>query len=210
VVLMETVELFRMTSDEAPLRRGGGMQYASQALLRRRLFFPVLALGGLLLVAGCATDGARMHYDAGNTLLKQWKLMEAEKEFREAVRKKPNFAEAHFALGSTIYEQKERLPLVEREYREAIRLKPYYPVAVDHLASLLWSQKKYDEAIQVWREAVWAKPDWLYAIESLAASLDETPLKKRKEARQYWEKALKLEKNPVVIEHIKKRLAEQD
>ena len=36
---METVKFFRMTSDEAPLRRGGGMKYASQALPRRRLLF---------------------------------------------------------------------------------------------------------------------------------------------------------------------------
>jgi hypothetical protein len=43
VVLMETVTDLRMTSDEAPLRRGGGMKYASQALLRRRLLYPVLA-----------------------------------------------------------------------------------------------------------------------------------------------------------------------
>ena len=46
---METVKLFRMTSDEAPLRRGGGMKYALPALPRRRLLWPVLALGGLLL-----------------------------------------------------------------------------------------------------------------------------------------------------------------
>jgi len=51
VVLMESVTDLRMTSDEAPLRRGGGMQYAPLALPRRRLLFPVLAVGGLLLLA---------------------------------------------------------------------------------------------------------------------------------------------------------------
>ena len=38
-------------SDEAPLRWGGGMKYASQALPRRRLLWPVFALGGLLLLS---------------------------------------------------------------------------------------------------------------------------------------------------------------
>ena len=38
--MLESVTNFRMTSDEAPLRRGGGMKYASQALLRRRLLLP--------------------------------------------------------------------------------------------------------------------------------------------------------------------------
>ena len=58
MVLMETVKLFRMTSDEAPLRRGGGMRYALQALPRRRLLLPVLALGGMLLLSGLAQDTA--------------------------------------------------------------------------------------------------------------------------------------------------------
>ncbi len=40
----------RMTSDEAPLRRGGGMKYAPLALPRRRLLFPALALGGFLFL----------------------------------------------------------------------------------------------------------------------------------------------------------------
>jgi hypothetical protein len=38
--LLELMTGFRMTSDEAPLRRGGGMQYAPLALPRRRLFLP--------------------------------------------------------------------------------------------------------------------------------------------------------------------------
>jgi hypothetical protein len=44
VVLMETVTDLRMTSDEAPLRRGGGMQYAPLALPRESALRPVLNL----------------------------------------------------------------------------------------------------------------------------------------------------------------------
>ena len=44
VVLMESVRFLRMTSDEAPLRRGGGMKYASPALLRLPALRPVLNL----------------------------------------------------------------------------------------------------------------------------------------------------------------------
>ncbi len=54
MVPMVLVTDLRMTSDEAPLKRGGGMKYAPQALLRRRLLYPTLALGCLFL-AGCAT-----------------------------------------------------------------------------------------------------------------------------------------------------------
>ena len=62
--MLELVKGFRMTSDEAPLpalnliqrRWGGGMRYALPALPRRRLLWPVLALGGLLFLSalsGC-------------------------------------------------------------------------------------------------------------------------------------------------------------
>jgi hypothetical protein len=63
LVLMETVKFFRMTSDEAPLRRGGGMRYASLALPRRRLLLPVLALG-LLLFSGYHSAWAQTQPDS--------------------------------------------------------------------------------------------------------------------------------------------------
>jgi len=81
LVLMETVKDLRMTprtseggSDEAPLQGGGGKNSAPFALLRKpalrpvlnliqdlfqgRLLLPVLALGALLLLAGCAIAGS--------------------------------------------------------------------------------------------------------------------------------------------------------
>ena len=59
VVLMETVRFLRMTSDEAPLHGGGGMQYAPFALLQMpalnlfqgHLLLPVLALVSLFATA---------------------------------------------------------------------------------------------------------------------------------------------------------------
>ncbi len=65
MVLMETVRFLRMTSDEVPLRRGGGMKYAPQALLRRRLLLPVLALGSFMLVAVLPQGGRAQVRPAG-------------------------------------------------------------------------------------------------------------------------------------------------
>jgi len=186
------------------------MQYTLQALLRCRLVLPVLALGGMVLLLSCATNGARKHFDSGNSLLKQRKLSAAEKEFREAVKLKPDFAEAHFGLGFAIQEQEEYQQLAEPEYREAIRLKPNYPVAHYMLGCLLVVERRYDEAVQEYLEAIRLKPDYLWAIEELAKTLDGSPLMRRKEARPLWERALKLEKRPQAIADIKKRLAEPD
>jgi len=177
-------------------------------LFQGRLLWPVLALGGLLLLLSCATDGARRHYDTGNSLLKQRKLSAAVKEFREAVRLKPDYAEAHFGLGFAIQEQEEYQQFAEKEYREAIRLKPNYPEAHYMLGCLLVVERKYDVAVQEYREAIRLKPDYLWAIEELAKTLDGGPLMRRMEARPLWERALKLEKRPQAIEDIKKRLAE--
>jgi len=222
LVLMETVKFFRMTSDEAPLHGGGGKNNAPFALPQQpalnwfqgRLLLPVLALGGLFLLLSCATNGARRHYDAGNSLLKQGKLTAAQKEFREAVRLRPDFAEAHFALGIAIHDAEEYKHLAEPEYREAIRLKPNYPEAHYRLGCLLVEERKYDEAVQEYREAIRLKPDYLWAIEQLANTLDLFPMSERpgshKEARLLWERALKLTKDPKRRETIKQRLAEPD
>jgi Flp pilus assembly protein TadD len=165
------VDVLRMTSDEAPRRRGGGMKYAPLTSPRRRLLLPVLALGGLSLLLACATNGARKHFDSGNSLLKQRKLSAAEKEFREAVRLKPDFAEAHFGLGFAIDEQVEYKHLAEREYREAIRLKPNYPEAHYMLGCLLRAEFKNEGAIQELREAVRRDPDWARAHYDLGVLL---------------------------------------
>jgi tetratricopeptide (TPR) repeat protein len=175
LVLMETVKFFRMTSDEAPepalnLFQGGrGMRYALPALPRRRLLWAALALG-LLLLTGCATSGPKKHNALGNKYTDQARFMEAEKEYREAIRLKPDFAEAHHGLGLVLMVRDREGGL--NELREAIRL----------------------------------KPDFLMAIEDLARRLDR--LGRHREARPYWERALKLEKKPWVVDEIKKRLAE--
>jgi tetratricopeptide (TPR) repeat protein len=186
------------------------MKYALPALPRRRLLWPALALGVLSLFLACATNGARKHFDSGNSLLKQRKLSAAEKEFREAVRLKPDFAEAHFGLGFAIHEQEEYQHLAEPEYREAIRLKPDYPEAHYMLGCLLRVERKYDVAVQEYRKAIRLKPDYLWAIEELAKTLDGGPIMRRMEARPLWERALKLEKRSQAIADIKKRLAEPD
>jgi tetratricopeptide (TPR) repeat protein len=124
------------TLDEAPRKRGGGMKYTLQALSRRRLLFPALALGGLLLLAGCATSPYQKHTKRGYEYQKKLDYVAAVKEYREAVHLKPNDAKAHYNLAYTLEQQGQDLEWVYRkdgtkmydeaisEFREAIRLKP--------------------------------------------------------------------------------------
>jgi tetratricopeptide (TPR) repeat protein len=61
------------------------------------------------------------------------KQEEAEEEYREALRLKPDYAQAHNNLGGTLGKHEE----AEEEYREAIRLKPDYAKAHYNLAGTL-------------------------------------------------------------------------
>ena len=177
--MLELVKDLRMTSDEAPLpalnliqrRRGGGMKYASQALPRRRLIFPTLALGGLLILSGCATSAYKVHVSKGNDYLKEMNYPASEREFREAHRLNPKDAEMHCEFGNAL------------EF-----------------------QGKYEEAEKEYREAPQLKPGDAAILRALAYFLDRQG--RRKEARSFWEKALKVEKDPINRGMIQKRLAE--
>jgi Flp pilus assembly protein TadD len=81
-------------------------------------------------------------------------------------------------------------------------------VAYTNLGIALEKQGKNEEAIMAYRKAIELKLEKPFALENLAILLDAKGA--RKEAREYWERAEKLEKRPEWVERIKKRLAEKD
>jgi len=190
MVLMESVRFFRMTSDEAPLRRGGGKRYAPLALPRRRLLLPVLALAGALLLAGCTMKVQKevivledegkcreflrlhpsipaAHYALGVAVAKKGETDEAIKEFREAIRLNPDYAEAHYILGVALSDKGETDEAI-KEYRETIRSNPYYAEAHYNLGVALGKKGESDEAIKEYREAISLKPGYAVAHYNLA------------------------------------------
>jgi len=195
-----------MTLDEAPQERGGAMKYALQALLRRRLLLPVIALVGLLLLAGCATAPYMVHMKRGREFEDAQINLKAEREYREAVRLKPDYAEAHYRLGVVIWAYKRDEGVVE--IREAIRLKPDFTEAHESLGTCLFLQNKLEDAEKEYREVVRLRPTHVWALWWLGHVLDIEG--RRKEARQYWEKALKYTRDPNLSETFKQRLAEPD
>ena len=58
---------------------------------------------------------------------------EAIRQFQETLRRKPDYAEAHYNLGLALGKQGQTAAAI-RQYEEALRLKPDYPSARDHLA----------------------------------------------------------------------------
>jgi len=205
-----------MLSERASRSRtdGPGMKYAPLTLLRRRLLLPVLALGGLVILGSCATDGAKRHLRLGDELWNKGKEPSAIEEYQEAVRLKPNWAEAHFALGFA-HGMSGHGTEAEQEFRTVIRLKPKWADAYGNLGSALSWQGKYAEAEKEYREALVLGGRKASVLQGLANTLDH--LGRRKEARKYWEEALKLvkplpkgEEGVDSYEDIKARLAEPD
>ena len=113
----------------------------------------------------------------------------------------------HFAR-ATAYLQKGGLEEATWELRNAVLWCPDCAWAHYELGTALSSKEVTDEAVAEYRKAVQLDPAYLDALGRLAEALDAKG--ERKQARKYWERALKEEKSPEVAERIKKRLAEPD
>jgi tetratricopeptide (TPR) repeat protein len=94
----------------------------------------------------------------GSTLRAQGKLAEAVAAFKEAIRLKPDFPEAHYNLGLSLAAQK-KFPEAVAAYREALRLKPDLPQGHYNLGLSLAAQNKSAEAVAAFKEAIRLKPD---------------------------------------------------
>jgi len=148
-----------MTSDEAPLRWGGGMQYAPLALPRRRLLLPALALGGLLL-AGCATTKNT------SNIIKDIDYPAMERKSRAAVGEQPDDGFNHESLGYALWKQ-GKYEEAEKEYREAVRLlrdSTIKATANGRLAVVIANQGRFIEAEKVALQGVHLTPNnpWVH------------------------------------------------
>jgi Tfp pilus assembly protein PilF len=98
-------------------------------------------------------------------------LTEAIAAYQEAIRLKPDLAEAHNKLGAVLCDVLHDYDASEAEFREAIRLKPDDATAHSNLGNALRAQGKLTEAIAAYQEAIRLKPDLAEAHTNLGAAL---------------------------------------
>jgi serine/threonine-protein kinase len=91
---------------------------------------------------------------------------------RDAVRRAPEDAYAHFSLGYALGQQGKHDEAIA-EYREDIRIQRDDAVAHDNLGVELQELGKLDEAIAEHRTAIQLQPQYAIAHESLGSALDE-------------------------------------
>lgn len=131
---------------------------------------------------------------------------EATKEYREALRLRPDAPDApeiHFSLGNALKGQ-EKYVEAEIEYREAIRLRPNYVAAYVHLGNTLQALnfykfeeskyfKRFEEAEKAYLKAIELKSDSFEAHYNLGFLLYD--LARYPDAEKEYRKALNIRPN---------------
>ena len=94
-------------------------------------------------------------------------------QYQEALRLKPDYAEAHNNLGLALQDQGCMLAEAVSQYQEALRLKPDYAEAHNNLGNALKDQGQLAEAVSHYQEALRLKPDYAEAHNNLGNALKD-------------------------------------
>jgi tetratricopeptide (TPR) repeat protein len=98
---------------------------------------------------------AEAHFDLGLVRQSQQQLVTAISEFRLALQYDPALLQAHCALGSSLDDPAE----AEAEFRKALAVNPQLVCALDGIAQVLAKERRYDAAMDYWRQALRVQPD---------------------------------------------------
>ncbi len=93
-------------------------------------------------------------------------------QYQQALRLKPDYAEAHNNLGAALREQGQLAEAVT-QYQQALRIKPDYAEAHNNLGAALREQGQLAEAVTQCQEALRLKPDFAEAHNNLGNALWE-------------------------------------
>lgn len=110
------------------------------------------------------------YFRSAQLLLETGKPAEAEPNIREALRIRPDFAEAWIVLGRTLAQMGNHAQAI-RSFSEVLRFQPENASALYYLANSLVTQNKRAEAIQNFRHAIRLRPAYWEARYMLALEL---------------------------------------
>jgi Flp pilus assembly protein TadD len=153
---------------------------------------------------------AAQHVDRGNALMRDHDWDGAIAEYREAIRLRPDYAQAHLELGLALAGKGDSDGAIA-EYREAIRVEPDYGQAHYILGNALGARGDWDGEISEEREAIRLKPDDGRPHLSLGRALERKGMPDK--ALDEYRKARDLDpRNPVFLgnyERLAKKLGRQ-
>ena len=136
-------------------------------------------------------DSARAHQALAENYFVLRQMPQAEKEYLEALRLRPELPGLHLELGQ-VYANTAQWPKAEAEFRAETKVQPGSAEAAYRLGSALLQQGKPHDALVELKRSNGLKPDMPETLYSLgkAASLDGDTAT----AEQAWSKVVELEK----------------
>jgi tetratricopeptide (TPR) repeat protein len=136
-------------------------------------------------------DSARAHQALAQNYFVLRQMPQAEKEYKEALRLRPELPSLHLELGQ-VYANSAQWPKAEEEFRAETKLQPGSAEAAYRLGSALLQQGKVREALPELERSNTLKPEMPETLYSLgkAASLNGDPAA----AEKAWLKVIELEK----------------
>jgi tetratricopeptide (TPR) repeat protein len=112
------------------------------------------------------------HYNLGNALSQQGKLVDAIAEYRRAIEINSNYVSAHVALGVALNQQGKLVDAID-EYHRAISINSNDALAHYNLATALKEQHNLADAIAEYRRAIEINSNFASAHVNLANVLSE-------------------------------------
>jgi tetratricopeptide (TPR) repeat protein len=137
----------------------------------------------------CTSENYLANYNLGVALGTQAKFDEAIPRYEQALKIRPDYAEAHLNLANALTDQGKSDAAIQH-YERALQLKPDSATAHNDLGTALDDQGKFDEAIQHYVRALELKPDYASAHYNWGKAL--VAQGKLDEAVSHYERALQL------------------
>jgi tetratricopeptide (TPR) repeat protein len=137
-------------------------------------------------------DSARAHQALAENSYALRQMPQAEKEYLEALRLRPDLPDLHLELGQ-VYANSAQWPKAEAEFRVETKLQPGKAEAAYRLGAALLQEGKASEALPELKRANELKPEMpetLYSLGKAASLSGDTAT-----AEKSWLKVVELEKN---------------
>ncbi len=128
----------------------------------------------------------------GELFVAQNRYQDAISCYEKAVALKPDYVEAYYDMGNSLYHLKD-LGAAVYNYQKALQLKPQLVEAYFNIANIYMDQRNYEKAISLFRQALMIKPQYVEACFNMAIAYAE--LGRPQDAMASYQQAIGIKPN---------------